>query len=244
MQIRHLMRAAAFGLLTLTVVAFERSWRAALCSRVPLKLKVGHSSALTSSHFVSVKPKGKCSALFSSEPIESLPDKPSSEKNSLVQSSEPTTNIFSSFKNLLQGKGRNGQSLSKESLSKLGLNCLLAYGFVSNVSYITCLILAWITHGKSTGLSPLAKGQWKKFLMVYATFFAANNVLRPLRFSLSLVITPAFDAFVDAVQKRTGWTRRNSTAITVFLVNICGTFSYLFGGLFLATFIAKVPLLP
>ena len=244
MHTKNLICSAVFGLLTFTAVAFQGSSRARLCSRPSIKVKVAYNSAFRPSQFENVKPRGECSALFSSESIESLPNKPSADNNSLAQIPEPGSNIFSSFKNLLQGKGRNGQPLSKESLSKLGLNCLLAYGFVSNASYITCLILAWVTHGKSTGLSPLAKGQWKKFLMVYATFFAANNVLRPLRFSLSLVITPAFDAFVDAIQKRTGWTRRNSTALTVFLVNICGTFSYLFGGLFLATTLAKVPLLP
>lgn len=183
------------------------------------------------------------SRLFSTSIIETSLD--DSTGNSTTMTTTPTTtNIFSKLKNLLQGKGFGGASVNKAGLSKLGLNCLLAYGFVSNVSYITCLILAWITHGKSTGLSPLAQGQWKKYLLVYATFFAANNLLRPLRFSLSLAITPAFDKFIDLIQRRTGWARRNSTAITVFLVNICGTFTYLFGGLFLATTLAKVPLLP
>jgi hypothetical protein len=181
--------------------------------------------------------------LFSSSIVETSLDDSSGNSTTII-AAPATTSIFSKLKNLLQGKGFSGASLNKAGLSKLGLNCLLAYGFVSNVSYITCLILAWITHGKSTGLSPLAQGQWKKYLLVYATFFAANNLLRPLRFSLSLAITPAFDKFIDLIQQRTGWTRRNSTAITVFLVNICGTFTYLFGGLFLATTIAKVPLLP
>lgn len=183
------------------------------------------------------------SRLFSSSIIETSLDD-SVGNSTTINAAPTTTNFFSKLKNLFQGKGFSGASLNKAGLSKLGLNCLLAYGFVSNVSYITCLILAWITHGKSTGLSPLAQGQWKKYLLVYATFFAANNLLRPLRFSLSLAITPAFDKFIDLIQRRTGWARRNSTAITVFLVNICGTFTYLFGGLFLATTIAKVPLLP
>lgn len=183
------------------------------------------------------------SRLHSSAIVDTTFDE-SAGNSTTVFAAPASTNIFSKVKNLLQGKGLNGGSLNKAGLSKLGLNCLLAYGFVSNVSYITCLILAWITHGKATGLSPLAQGQWKKYLMVYATFFAANNLLRPLRFSLSLAITPAFDKFIDFIQVRTAWTRRNSTAITVFLVNICGTFTYLFGGLFLATTFAKVPLLP
>ena len=169
-----------------------------------------------------------------------------SSTNAAVSNSPPKMNFLAQVKSLLSGNGLgNGKfSVDKESISKLGLNVLLAYGFVSNFSYITCLILAWVTHGKSTGLSPLVSGQWKKFLLVYATFFAANNILRPLRFTLSVAITPAFDKFIELVQKKSGWTRRTSTGVTIFLVNICGTFMYLFGGLLIATTIAKVPLLP
>ena len=157
----------------------------------------------------------------------------------------PKMSVLAQLKSLLSGNGLgNGKfSVNKENISKLGLNVLLAYGFVSNVSYITCLILAWVTHGKSTGLSPLVPGQWKKFLLVYATFFAANNILRPLRFTLSVAITPVFNKFIDIIEEKSGWTRRTSTGVTIFLVNICGTFMYLFGGLFIATTIAKVPLL-
>jgi hypothetical protein len=158
------------------------------------------------------------------------------------QADSPGQDLITKFKNLLSGNGFGNAKLSKESLAKLGLNALLAYGFVSNFSYITCVIISWIAHGKATGLSPLAPGQWKKFLVIYAGFFAANNILRPLRFTLSLVITPAFDRIIDAIQKKTKLNRSVSTGITVFLVNVCGTLSYLFGGLFVATTIARVPL--
>jgi hypothetical protein len=55
--------------------------------------------------------------------------------------------LLNKIKSVLSGNGVKG-SMTKESLSKLGLNVLLAYGFVSNASYITCLILAWVTHGE------------------------------------------------------------------------------------------------
>ena len=84
------------------------------------------------------------------------------------ESPPPATSILKKLSSLLKGEGISGIKLNKESLAKLGLNALLAYGFVSNVSYITCVILAWVTFGKSTGLSPLAPGQWKKYLLVYA----------------------------------------------------------------------------
>lgn len=34
-------------------------------------------------------------------------------------------------------------------------------GFVSNVNAITLVIISWITFTKTSGLSPLAAGQWK-----------------------------------------------------------------------------------
>ena len=155
-------------------------------------------------------------------------------------------------KNLLLGNGfttvggAGGQQsrFSKQALAGLGLNALLAYGFVSNVSYITCLILAWVSHGKLTGLSPLAPGQRKQFLAIYGGFWVTNNILRPLRFSLSLVLTPFFNNLIDLVQNKTGFKRPTSTGIVVFLVNVCGTIGYLLLGLFFSTSLAGVPLLP
>ena len=105
-----------------------------------------------------------------------------------VDEKEEKVYFFEKTKNLILGKGWNGRiPVDKNSLSKLGLNMLLSYGFVSNVSYITCLIISWVAHGRTSGLSPLAPGQWKSFLVIYSGLFAANNILRPIRFSLSLV---------------------------------------------------------
>ena len=132
----------------------------------------------------------------------------------------------------------------KEDIAKLGLFTFMSYGWVSNVSYITCLIISWIIHGKEYGLSPLAAGQWKYFLTIYAALWAANNVLRPFRVTFALFLAPYFEKWVDSVEKRTKFKRATATAIVIFLFNICGTVSYLVGGLFLATKLAGVPLLP
>ena len=136
------------------------------------------------------------------------------------------------------------KKVSKEDIAKLGLFTLLSYGWVSNVSYITCLIISWIIHGKEYGLSPLASGQWKSFLTIYAALWAANNVLRPFRVTFALFLAPYFEKWVDEVEKRSGFKRATSTGIVIFLFNICGTISYLVGGLFVATKLAGVPLLP
>lgn len=152
-------------------------------------------------------------------------------------------------KNLLMGNGftedsaGGSQVFSRKALAGLGLNAVLAYGFVSNVSYITCLILSWVSHGKLYGISPLAPGQRKNFLAIYGGFWVTNNILRPLRFSLSLVLTPFFNKLVDFVVQKTGFKRPTSTGIVVFLVNFCGTISYLVLGLLLATTMTRTPLL-
>lgn len=170
--------------------------------------------------------------------IEPLMIKDNSRRNQTISILQRVTSIA-------QGKGWNGKYvITKESLAKLGLNVLLAYGFVSNVSYITCIILAWIGHGKAFGLSPLAPGQWKAFLLIYSGFFAANNVLRPLRFSLSLALSPAFDAMIHSIHTQLGIRKRYATGLLVFLVNVMGSIGYLTVGLVLATKWCGVPLLP
>jgi hypothetical protein len=148
-------------------------------------------------------------------------------------------------KSFIIGRGWSGKHVvTKEKLAKLGLNVLLAYGFVSNVSYITCVILAWIGHGRAFGLSPLAPGQWKSFLLIYSGFFAANNILRPLRFSLSLALSPLFNSMIQFLHERLHVRKSTATALLVFLVNVVGSISYLVLGLIAATRWMKVPLLP
>ena len=140
-------------------------------------------------------------------------------------------------------KVKKNKLFTKENLSKLGLNVLLSYGFVSNVSSITCLIISWVIYGKANHISPLAPGKWKGLLAVYAGLYVANSFLRPLRVSLAILISPTFDKFVSKVQTRTHLSRGLSTGIVVFLVNIVGSISYLCGGLLLATTLTGTPLL-
>jgi hypothetical protein len=147
------------------------------------------------------------------------------------------------------GKLFGGAKMDRQKLTALGASALLSYGFVSNLSHLTCLIIAWCVHGKKTGLSPLDPGQWPAFLAVYAIFFAFQNVIRPLRFAVSVALSPFFDRLVENIQKRgsalsgRSLNKPTSFGITVFLVNVLGSFSYLFGGLFLATTVLRVPLL-
>merc|ERR1712146_206545 len=132
----------------------------------------------------------------------------------------------------------------KKQLLSLGASAVCSYGLVSNINYCGTMIASWVIHGRRTGLSPLAPGQWKEFLVVYGALWAGMNFLRPLRIWLSMFVTPFFDKVTATIQEKTGLNKRISFFLTVFLLNICGTLTFVSSGLVIATRIAKVPLFP
>ena len=79
---------------------------------------------------------------------------------------------------------------------------------------------------------------------MYAGFYVFNNVVRPLRFGAAVGVARYLDAFVDAVGRRTGMSRKWSVATVVFLVNVCGTFAAMGFGISLASAAAGVPIFP
>ena len=95
-----------------------------------------------------------------------------------------------------------------------------------------------------TGLSPLAPGQWKPFLAVYAGFYLFNNIVRPIRLAVSVGVTPYFDRAVNSIQKRTKLSKSASIGVVVFLANVCGTLSFMSFGIMLASVAAGVPIYP
>ena len=94
---------------------------------------------------------------------------------------------------------------------------------------------------KQTGLSPLAPGQWKPFLAVYAGFYVFNNIVRPARFAVSMGVAAYFDRFVNWVQRKLRVKKGVAIFLTVFLANIVGTCSLMAAGIALASAISGVP---
>ena len=77
----------------------------------------------------------------------------------------------------------------KERLKALGSGALLSYGCVSNFCYISAVHMAYYAGARQTGISPLYDATSRSiFFTVYAGLFALNNVVRPLRVSLSVVL--------------------------------------------------------
>lgn len=107
------------------------------------------------------------------------------------------------------------------------------------------VIISWVSYAKAQGASPLAQGMWKGFLASYAALYAVvGNALRPVRFSISAAIYPFFDRLVMRIQNGLNIKRRYAVGITVFLVNVCGSISYLVLGLTFACAVTGAPLLP
>ena len=129
----------------------------------------------------------------------------------------------------------------RQRLAKLGLNAVLSYGWVSNMSYSVTVSLAWYIFSRQTGKSPLAPGQWKGFLAVYAGFWVFNNLVRPLRLAVALGVAPAFDRIVANIQTKLRVNKGTAIFVTVMIANLFGTLACMSAGILLAGTLAGVP---
>jgi hypothetical protein len=132
----------------------------------------------------------------------------------------------------------------RQRLGKAGLSVVLSYGFVSNMSYCVSVSAAWYIFCKRTMLSPLAPGQWPKFLAVYSGFWVFNNIVRPIRFGLSMAISTQFDKIVQSIQNRFRVNKSVAIGLTVFFANIVGTITLMCLGISIAASLAGVPIRP
>jgi hypothetical protein len=132
----------------------------------------------------------------------------------------------------------------RQRLGKAGLSVVLSYGFVSNMSYCVSVSVAWYIFCKRTMLSPLAPGQWPKFLAVYSGFWVFNNIVRPIRFGLSVAISTQFDQVVKFIQDKFRVNKSVAIGLTVFFANIVGTTTLMCLGISIAASLAGVPIRP
>jgi len=140
----------------------------------------------------------------------------------------------------------------RDSLSKLGIDAFFCYGLVSNLNAGLTISVAWLTFCQSTGLSPLAPGQWPKFLAIYATIYATfGTVTRPFRMAGSVAVTPLFSRGIKRLQARLpfGETRpKLNRTLAIVIVSIIGnivcTFLLIGAGIWLAGLVSGVPAFP
>lgn len=186
--------------------------------------------------------------LFSSssppEPSEEDEDKPD-ESSSKISSAGAGADDRPRWKRWLNPKNKSGEDdglTFRQRLAKMGLAAVLSYGWVSNMSYVISISVAWFIFSKQTGKSPLAPGQWKSFLAVYAGFWVFNNIVRPVRLAAAVAISPYFDKIVKRIEVKFRVNKTLAIAITVFIANIVMTTSLMCAGVTLASLCAGVPI--
>uniref|UniRef100_A0A7S3Z103 Uncharacterized protein n=1 Tax=Lotharella globosa TaxID=91324 RepID=A0A7S3Z103_9EUKA len=144
------------------------------------------------------------------------------------------------FKNLFQK-----MNLDRKRMAELGLGCLLSYGFVSNINVGILTSIAWGSFSLNTGLSPLAPGQWAKFVAVQVGLYAVfGNLLRPLRLAISIAIAPMFDRIISFLQTRLKIPKSMAVLANVVIFNFIINIAFMVTGIWLASTIVGVPAIP
>ena len=206
--------------------------------RLPARI-VTHSGQTRKNQIVS-KTRSFHVAVTSLAASEDSIDKDAEEEQE-IESPEVELSGFAKIKQkLFPPKEEDGLSF-KEKLAKAGLSVVLSYGWVSNVSYSIAVSIAWFIFSKQTGLSPLAPGQWPKFLAVYAGFFVFNNIVRPIRFGISCGVSLYFDRLVQKIQDKFRVKKGVAIFLTVFFANVLGTIALMCSGIYMASLAAGVP---
>lgn len=140
----------------------------------------------------------------------------------------------------------------KDKIKRLGIDAFFTYGVVSNLNVALTTAIAWGIASKATGLSPLAPGQWKNFLSVYAgLYLSLGSILRPFRMALAVGMTPVYGnavaRFRNGLPFRETRPKLNRTLALVaisLLLNVFGTFSLVGLGAYIAGVITGVPAFP
>jgi len=171
----------------------------------------------------------------------------SNDDSGTSMTTKTNTSLLSRIKSYFTSKSDDGDGdglTTKQRLAKLGFAVLLSYGFVSNMSAMVFLSLAWFTFSAQTGLSPLAPNQWKPFTLVYAGFYVLSNLVRPLRIGIAITIGKYFDSILLYFQENTRLSRNATIALLVFGANVICTCLALVLGVSLASLFSGVPVFP
>uniref|UniRef100_A0A7S0H113 Uncharacterized protein n=1 Tax=Amorphochlora amoebiformis TaxID=1561963 RepID=A0A7S0H113_9EUKA len=130
-------------------------------------------------------------------------------------------------------------------MAALGLGCLLSYGFVSNINVGVITAVAWASFSKQTGLSPLAEGQWLKFVAVQVGIYAVvGNLLRPVRLALAVSVAPMFNKAIAFLQNKLQVSKGLAVFLNVVLFNVIINISFMCTGIWIASKLVGVPAIP
>eukprot|EP00967_Tisochrysis_lutea_P058824 scaffold74932_cov31-Tisochrysis_lutea.AAC.1 len=152
----------------------------------------------------------------------------------------------------LRGWMTKWAKFDKEALGKLGVDAFFTYGLVSNLNAGLTISIAWFSFCRKTGLSPLAPGQWPKFLLTYGVIYATlGTVTRPFRMAFSVSMTPLFGRAIKRLQSTlpfAGTRPKLNRTLAIILVSIVGnivcTCLLIIAGVWTAGIFTGVPAFP
>ncbi|CAK9014856.1 Hypothetical protein (Fragment) [Durusdinium trenchii] len=131
--------------------------------------------------------------------------------------------------------------IDAKALRKMGLMCLLSYGFVSNVNALLLILLATYRSILATGASPLAsKASLKQFGITWAGLYVISNIVRPVRISIALAISKPFDKLVKFFEEKLKCKRWMAIGAVVLFLNVFLTIALLWGGMILVSSLTGV----
>ncbi|CAE7755293.1 unnamed protein product, partial [Symbiodinium microadriaticum] len=164
-----------------------------------------------------------------------------SDSEASSSTSEEDKSLGARFKRWWQKNAK----MDSKSLRKMGLMCLLSYGFVSNVNALLLILLATYRSIVATGASPLASPvALKQFGITWAGLYVISNIVRPVRISIALAISQPFDNMVNWLQEKLSCKRWMAVGLVVLLLNVVLTIAFLWGGMLFVSSITGVKVDP
>eukprot|EP00438_Fugacium_kawagutii_P016263 Skav226626 [mRNA] locus=scaffold2041:473998:478253:+ [translate_table: standard] len=141
----------------------------------------------------------------------------------------------------LQKWWKKTAKLDAKALRKMGLMCLLSYGFVSNVNALLLLLLATYRSILATGQSPLtSKAALKQFGITWAGLYVISNIVRPVRISIALAISKPIDNLVKWFEEKLKCKRWMAIGTVMLFLNVFLTIAMLWGGMMLVSTLTGV----
>ena len=128
---------------------------------------VASSSSSSSSSFLSSTSTEKFSSTFSlGERITFQLATAQNRKRSKPRTTTTKTSAQLSLQSL-KDWWKSSAKIDKKTIASLGSACLLSYGFVSNLFYVSSLLLATYTSIKTTGQSPVTSTESLKLSLIH-----------------------------------------------------------------------------
>ena len=131
--------------------------------------------------------------------------------------------------------------VDKSKAAKTGIAFMLSYTMISKITIATTFSVAWYVASKTTGLSPLAPGNWKALVAAYGSLCPIVALLQPFRVTLAAALTKKTDDLLVKTQHRLLCSRKTAIMMQVMLI-LAVFVGCMAGGVTTASMLSRVPI--